>query len=217
MFVKNGSFFEKRYYNIFMILRWLSCLVGFIAYIRMPRLFSVFVIKVFCFFYNIDASEAEKGIDSYKSLGEFFSRRLREGLRPLGKAPLHPVDGKIFGKGLIEKEGFFLQAKSLVYSAESFLKEALTEDFYGGFYINYYLAPYHYHRVHSPVKGRVKKIKTVSGSVWPVRPYFMENVSDLLIRNKRLLFFIEEFETKKNGYSGYGRGFKCGKFRSRGF
>ena len=180
-----------------MLLRLSSCILGFLVHMKLPSFLTQALIKMFCFFYRIDPSQAEKSLPEYKCLGEFFSRRLKPELRPLGEAPIHPVDGKIFAKGVIAKEGFLLQAKSLLYSAESFLKQSLPEEFYGGFYVNYYLAPHNYHRVHSPVAGKLKTIKTISGSVWPVNSYFMENLSDLLIRNKRLLFFLEEKATKK--------------------
>ncbi len=189
-------FLKKAFIMPLMLLRWFSFLLGFLAHIRVSKRLSTLLIKVFCYIYNIDVSEAEKDISEYRSIGEFFSRKLKPNLRPLEEAPLHPVDGKIFSMGLI-KEGFLIQAKGMVYSCESFIKEVLPIELQGGFYVSYYLAPCHYHRVHSPVKGRIKKIKTISGSLWPVRPCFMQNLSDLLIRNKRLVFFIEEFETKK--------------------
>ncbi len=183
---------------IMMIVSWgsrfISFVLGFLAHIRWP--FSLFLIRWFCRAYKVQTEEAEKEITKYPSLGEFFIRKLKEGSRPIEEGVVHPVDGKIVSCGQVER-GTLFQAKSITYLAQDFLKKELPSDLEGGSYFNYYLAPHNYHRVHSPVSGRVTQITNVSGALWPVKPYFMENIPDLLVRNKRVLFFIEEETTQK--------------------
>jgi phosphatidylserine decarboxylase len=50
--------------------------------------------------YDCKLDEMRDPLESYKNLGEFFTRHLKEGVRPMGDGMVSPVDGRvlIFGE-----------------------------------------------------------------------------------------------------------------------
>lgn len=50
--------------------------------------------------YDCHLDEMRDPLESYKNLGEFFTRHLKEGVRPMGDGMVSPVDGRvlIFGE-----------------------------------------------------------------------------------------------------------------------
>src|SRR5687767_8384272 len=75
-------------------------------------------IRGFASRYGIALEEAEKPIEEYSSLLDFFTRRLKPGLRPLDPDPralLCPVDGVLDAGGVITR-GRLLQAKGREYT-----------------------------------------------------------------------------------------------------
>ena len=65
------------------------------------------------------------------------------------------------------------------------------EAFQGGQYLTYYLCPRDYHRVHSPVSGKILSCTHVPGKLWPVNPWSVENITQLFAINERTLTLIE--------------------------
>src|SRR4051812_32089867 len=89
----------------------ISRIIGVLMHIRGPRFVPRFSIRIFAWFYNINVDEAEKSVGEYNSIGEFFSRRLRKGLRPISTSwAVHPCDARILQHGTID-EGTLIQAK----------------------------------------------------------------------------------------------------------
>jgi len=70
--------------------------------------------------YGVDMAEAaDPDIASYLSFNEFFTRALKDGVRPLAQADLVcPVDGAISQFGRIEDDQIF-QAKGHAYSTRA--------------------------------------------------------------------------------------------------
>src|SRR5262245_48180327 len=81
--------------------------------------------------YGADLSEAEKPLAEYTSFLDFFTRRLKPGLRPQA-SPVpgginSPVDGALLTSGTIE-DGTLIQAKGLPYRLSELLRDdPLTE------------------------------------------------------------------------------------------
>ena len=82
---------------------------------------AVFLIWLYVKLFSVDVSEAERGGDlgAYRSLGAFFSRRLRPGLRPVSPASesglVSPADGTVTHRGPFAG-GFLQQVKGVHYS-----------------------------------------------------------------------------------------------------
>jgi len=170
----------------------LSYLVGKLVHWRGPRIWAAVTIRIFAKIYNINLDEAEKPVSEYPSLGEFFVRRLRTGLRPVAKnaAAIHPADSQISQYGRIHG-GKLVQAKGKDYSVQELLAspEAL-QTYQNGFFITYYLCPTDYHRVHAPVSGAITKVTHIPGELWPVNKWSVENIHDLMSVNERIVVEI---------------------------
>lgn len=170
----------------------LSYLIGLLVHIRLPSFLNKLVIANFAKAYKIDLEEAEFDVEKYPSLGEFFVRRLKPGLRPIGECwAVHPADSVITQAGPIT-EGRLIQAKNKTYSIESFTQDKQAVVKYGrGFFLTYYLCPTDYHRVHSSVEGQIKKVTHIPGHLWPVNPWSTENIHEIFSVNERVVVEIE--------------------------
>lgn len=170
----------------------LSYLVGKLVHWRGPRIWADITIRVFAKIYNINLDEAEKPVSGYPSLGEFFVRRLKPGVRPVAEtaAAVHPADSQISQSGRIHG-GKLVQAKGKDYSVQDLLanSEAL-KTYQNGFFITYYLCPTDYHRVHAPVSGLITKVTHIPGELWPVNKWSVENIHDLMSVNERIVVEI---------------------------
>ncbi len=58
-------------------------------------------------------------------------------------------------------------------------------------YTTIYLAPFNYHRVHSPAKGKLKALRYIPGELWPVNDICVKAVPKLFCQNERLVFDME--------------------------
>ena len=166
--------------------------MGQLVHIRLPRFINRYVIAIFAKTYGINLNEAELPYDQYASLGEFFVRKLKKGLRPIGETwNVHPADSVITQASIIQ-EGQLIQAKNKTYSVESFTADPQALHKYGeGCFLTYYLCPTDYHRVHSPVSGIIKKVVHIPGALWPVNSWSTENIHELFSINERVLVEIE--------------------------
>jgi phosphatidylserine decarboxylase len=140
--------------------------------------------------YRLDLSEAERPLEGYRTVRELFTRRLRDGVRPIAPGadvPVCPADGRIYQAGLTSG-GRLIQAKGLDYALAALLadeREAATLS--GGAYLAVYLSPHDYHRVHAPLGGEITGYAYVPGELWPVNPASVASVSGLFVRNERLV------------------------------
>lgn len=168
--------------------KWLSRLIGFLMHIRLPGPLAKLSIEAFAGAYKIKINEAEKPLEHYTSIGNFFSRRLIEGARPISSAwAIHPSDSEILQSGPII-EGTLIQAKGRTFSVVGLTEDPDAADKYqDGYFITYYLCPTDYHRVHSPVGGFVKSVMYRNGDLWPVNKNSVSLIKNLYIQNERLM------------------------------
>ena len=147
--------------------------------------------------YDVDMSEVESSIEDFKSFDAFFTRRLKDGARPIegDKGDLVAcADGRLSVFQSVD-EGTVLQAKGHRYSVEALLgNESLAASMEGGTSHTIYLSPRDYHRVHSPIDGTITCVRYIPGRLFPVFPYAVENVDSLFCRNERVVL---EYDTPK--------------------
>jgi len=172
-----------------------SVCVGWAASRHFPKKIQIALLRLFVRYYEVDLSEAEKPLEEYKSLQEFFTRRLAPGLRPQDEMVFGaincPVDGRLIASGRIQS-GMLIQAKGLPYRLEELLKHIpLPERFEGGHYLTLYLSPQDYHRIHVPIEGAVQAISKVEGELWPVNDASTTHVRGLYERNRRAVWLAE--------------------------
>ncbi|MEW9700305.1 archaetidylserine decarboxylase [Paenibacillus sp. SI8] len=170
--------------------KWVSQLTGAFAKSRASRLF----ISRFAKSYGIRIEDAEKHIKDYASLNDFFTRRLKPGLRPIHEdisRVVSPVDAAITGIGDI-KDGLILNVKGQDYTIDELLNRSpRTVNYKNGFYFVLYLSPTDYHRIHSPITGDVLEKEHVPGKVYPVNEFGLRHMRRVLSRNERLITFMQ--------------------------
>lgn len=168
----------------------LSELAGFFAKSQNPYVKKAFV-HAFAKAYDIDLSEYERGnLDDYESFNDFFTRELKDGMRPLDDTAdgiASPADGQISQIGTITN-GQLLQAKGRDYDVGQLLADfELGKAFMDGSFATIYLAPTNYHRVHMPFDGTLIATRYVPGTLFSVNDITAKNVPDLFARNERLV------------------------------
>ncbi|MBD0381548.1 archaetidylserine decarboxylase [Paenibacillus sedimenti] len=170
--------------------KWVSQLTGAFAKSKVSRLFIPHFAKT----YGIRIEDAEKHIKDYLSLNDFFTRRLKSGLRPIHEDTsrvVSPVDAMITGIGDI-KDGLILNVKGQDYTIDELLNRSpRTVNYKNGFYFVLYLSPTDYHRIHSPITGDILEKEHVPGKVYPVNEFGLRHMRRVLSRNERLITFMQ--------------------------
>jgi phosphatidylserine decarboxylase len=161
---------------------------GRIVRLRHPRFLVKKIIKRYQRAYNISMDEYKGEIQDYRSLADFFARRLDPGKRllvPQENAVVSPADGI-----LTEVETIFndqaTQVKGKTYMISQLLQE--TIDFSRGWHVAViYLSPSNYHRFHYPVTGNIERYFHSSGRLFPVNRQGVTRVDRLFVRNERII------------------------------
>jgi len=170
--------------------KWVSKATGAFAKTNVSRK----LIPRFAKTYGIRIEDAEKAVHEYRSLNEFFSRRLKPGLRPVDPSDsivVSPVDAAITGMGPIES-GLLLNVKGQDYTIDDLLNHSPRRMKYErGFYFVLYLSPTDYHRIHSPVTGTIAESEHVAGKVYPVNEFGLRHMRKVLSRNERLITIVQ--------------------------
>jgi len=152
------------------------------------------VIRWFIQRYGVNMDEAANPDPaSYASFNEFFTRPLRDGVRPFAEADyLCPVDGAISQFGPIERDQIF-QAKGHHYSTTTLIggDRSLAAQFEDGEFATIYLSPRDYHRIHMPCAGRLTQMIYVPGDLFSVNPATARGVPGLFARNERVVCVFE--------------------------
>jgi len=174
--------------------RAVSGAIGWGVSLGIPAPLRTLMLSRFASVYGIDVSEAEKPLADYAGFDEFFTRKLRPGARPVDDAPgrvVSPADGTIVECGLAAA-GKMIQAKGSEFDLASLLDDAdAAARLQGGAYLITYLSPKDYHRVHSPVAGRVIGWRHVPGSLFSVNAGNIRREPGLFVRNERFITLIE--------------------------
>lgn len=139
--------------------------------------------------FGADLSEADRPLEGYVSFLDFFTRRLKPGLRlqaPAVPGGINsPVDGVVIAEGRVEA-GTLLQAKGLPYPLDELLDgDPLAAELEGAHYQTLYLAPKDYHRIHVPLAGICVGVGRVEGELWPVNASSTAATPRLYVRNRR--------------------------------
>lgn len=156
---------------------------------------SKYLIKPYINFYHINQQEAEKPVEDYRHLKDFFTRKLKPGMRPVNRSihsVVSPVDGTLSQIGQIE-DGHLIQAKGITYTLDAFLNhdETMINRFKNGTFLTIYLSPKDYHRVHVPLDGEVVQTTYVPGKLFPVNEWGVQRVPGLFTQNERLISYLE--------------------------
>src|SRR6185436_20453861 len=92
----------------------LSRTVGRLVHIPLPKPLARRLVRWFAKTYQIDVDAADRELHHYPSIGHFFTRGLREGLRPIEGDFVSPVDGTLRNYGVVT-DGKLDQIKGKTY------------------------------------------------------------------------------------------------------
>ncbi len=152
------------------------------------------VVDLFVRAYDIDLGEAVTPSGGFRSFDAFFTRELLPGRRAMPAdegAIVSPADGRLDAMGDVESGGRFV-VKGRPYTAQALLgSEDEAARYRGGQYFIVYLSPRDYHRVHTPVSGVVREIRSMPGDLFPVNAIGERHVPSLLAINRRVAIPIE--------------------------
>ncbi len=173
--------------------RALTVFAGKIAGAQGGRL-TTWLIEWFVKRYQVNMAEAANpDAASYPTFNAFFTRALKDGVRPMARADLVcPVDGAISQFGPMVGNQLF-QAKGHHYSSTALVggDAALAARFDGGSFATLYLSPRDYHRIHMPCDGRLTRMIYVPGALFSVNPTTARGVPGLFARNERVVCVFE--------------------------
>ncbi|NUQ77555.1 MAG: phosphatidylserine decarboxylase [Polyangiaceae bacterium] len=173
--------------------------VGRLVDAKLPPKVSAAIVSAYAKLYRVALEEAAMPEGAFESFDDFFTRKLREGIRPLcpdENAVVSPADGRIEDLGPIT-EGGRLTIKGRDYSVADLVGDpADAKRYAGGQFVIVYLSPRDYHRVHSPVSGEVSLIRSLPGDLYPVNAIGERHVPSLFARNRRVAIVID---TKTHG------------------
>ena len=148
-------------------------------------------IKLIIRLYGVNMDEAKyPNLDHYPSFNHFFTRELKDGVRPLtteAKAIACPADGAVSQSGPIEA-GRIFQAKGHSYTALELLGGDVerAKTFENGSFATIYLSPKDYHRLHMPLTGTLKEMVHIPGRLFSVNNTTVSAVPNLFARNERV-------------------------------
>lgn len=147
---------------------------------------------------GIDADEAALPIDDYRSLDEFFTRRLKPETRPIDNTPnrfVSPADGRALVVPRVDDREFVIKG-CRVRLADLLGNRGEAESYIGGAAVIVRLAPCDYHRFHFPDSGDATGARRVSGRLHSVHPIALRNGAPSF-GNKRSITHLES--------DGFGR------------
>jgi phosphatidylserine decarboxylase len=186
-----NPFFEKLFGLLQLILphHLLSRAVGALARSETPWIKTTFI-NIFLKQFDINMKEAEiEDPDLYPSFNAFFTRALKDGMRPVcedADAIVSPADGAISQLGHIRGSDV-MQAKGQYFSLFELVggDAELASQFINGHFATVYLSPKDYHRVHMPLAGTLREMIYVPGRLFSVNQATTRQIPDLFARNER--------------------------------
>lgn len=149
------------------------------------------LIRWFADQYRVNWNEARlQRPQEFESFNAFFTRSLRDGMRPLEgdkDTVICPTDGTISQIGHIDGQAI-IQAKGHSFSVHTLLggNHERSAEFENGCFITVYLSPRDYHRIHMPLGGQLRETTYVPGRLFSVAPHTVRTVPGLFARNERL-------------------------------
>ncbi len=138
---------------------------------------------------GLNEREAEKPLESYRSLNAVFTRGLKPEYRPINAHTpeiLSPCDGTVQDLGRVER-GRLLTVKGIEYLIDSLLPDIDIQSFEGGQFAIIFLSPIDCHRVFSPLDGCLEEVVHVPGARLLVHPPFQRAEYPVYTLNERVI------------------------------
>lgn len=157
-------------------------------------------IRIYCRFNKLSSAYLSRfrpasGGKEYQSFQDFFIRKLKEKPQPEDE-PVWPCEGMLCEHGRIE-ELPCVRVKGQECSPRTIfgnLGEWIPSEHH---FANIFLHNKDYHRIHSPVSGRILEMEHVRGELLLLRPWiYPEKPSLPAFRNERVNLMLEDLEKR---------------------
>jgi len=166
--------------------------LGRLADLRWPAGVGKAVVGVYSRVYDVELGDCRS--EKWSSFDAFFTRGLRDGARTIDPDPrayVSPADGQLASMGPVHENSSWI-VKGRPYRVEELLGSRSEGRLYeGGLACVVYLSPRDYHRVHSPVGGVIRHVRSIPGDYYPVNSIGMRHVPNLFARNRRVAITID--------------------------
>lgn len=169
-----------------------SWIIRKLTRIETPWFKNIFI-KYFAKIFNINWEESRiENINQFRNFNDFFTRELKEGMRPLSDAEVvMPADGMIACVGHLEGLKF-IRAKGHDFDLKTLLADSdLAAEFNNGLYTTIYLSPRDYHRIHMPMTGTLSKMIHIPGKLYSVSLKTAIAIPTLFAQNERVVCVFE--------------------------
>ncbi len=176
----------------------LSRIFGFITQIPVSAKTMDSLISWYSKKYSVNTDEYIIPKEGFRNFNSFFTRQLKKGMRPVDRtagAVVSPVDGRIDEFGKI-KGSSIMQAKEIDYSLYDLIPSESAEKYEGGSFITLYLSPGDYHRIHSPLSGKITGYFHIPGKLFTVQEFMVGGLPGLFSKNERLISYIKAPRTE---------------------
>jgi phosphatidylserine decarboxylase len=159
--------------------------MGWFSRIEQPLVRDV-SIRVWRLFSDLDLSDARD--TRFRSMHDCFTRRLKDGARPVDPDPevlVSPCDAIVGALGTV-RDGQVLQVKGFPYRLDDLLGDAAhAAQFAGGLYVTLRLTAGMYHRFHAPHDCHAWSVAHIAGDTWNVNPIALKRIERLFCKNER--------------------------------
>ena len=198
----------------------LSRVWGFVHGLTLPVPLRAPTYRLWTWVFGCNLQEADRPLEEYRNLSEFFSRALKPGSRVIAEDDLvSPVDARVTVIGSVSRDGRLEQIKGSSYSLGEFLgfiPPSLSSSPSSPLpnvhpsslhYIVFYLAPGDYHRIHNPAFSLYHHRRHFPGHLFPVNPSVAAYVPSLFCRNERVVLAGQWREVAELSVTEAGRFF----------
>lgn len=148
------------------------------------------IIPAYMKHFNIDPAEMPCHLQEFSTLHDFFVRPLKLNSRNIDTTAngiISPVDATIEIFGDISYDGVF-HVKGKAYTLYDMLgSDKIGKEYEKGKYIILYLSPAEYHRIHSPIDGKVTRQYVLGKKSYPVNKWGLAYGKETISGNYRLL------------------------------
>lgn len=167
----------------------LSRIFGRIARSGLSRFYINRYIRNFA----VNTEEIDFPEGGFTSLEHFFTRKLKKGSRKIDKGSdslVSPVDARVDQLGDITGTRI-IQAKGMDYLLADLIPTDVHHLFIDGKFVTLYLSPSDYHRIHSPIDGRISESLYVPGKLFSVQDFMVNGIKRLFTKNERVATMID--------------------------
>lgn len=164
------------------------------------RPYSKFIIRPYCRFNNLSEEYLDQFVSStghsyYSSFQDFFTRVYKEALK-IDSEFIWPCEGLLCEYGqvselpLVNVKGDKRNVRTIFGEIGS----AIPDTYH---FSNVFLHNNNYHRIHSPISGKIKSIEHIPGDLILLRPWVYKSDPSLpAMRNERVNIVITDFQQR---------------------